>query len=168
MKIGYEVEGRLKGLYTLFMDGEEAKEFFDFPSLRKRAEPEIPPNILELVRHIYISDIYGVIKPDAECLVKWALMGMMITIETRSVAPHTRFRYPECVGIMFNVGDAYSNKVMDSFLELKDTDQIKFSHDNYVWCVTKENMTKTAPLDFMGDFEFTALRPGKDDDDLPL
>lgn len=153
MKIGYEVEGRFKGLYTLFMTAEQAVSFFEFKSLKKRAFPEGAADTIEKVRHIYVSSTPGSVylSPTDDCLRMWNELGLPVTYETNYISD--REKYPSNVHVMLRVDDSHS---YESFWSLYGTDQIKFSRDQLVYCVTKENMSVTRPVDFNGDMEFVA------------
>lgn len=163
MKLGNEVEGKLKGLYTLFMDAKEAKEFFQFKSLKERAVPAGIANTIERVKHVYISDHENTIGCLADCLYRWLDMGMPVTLEVTDV--RFRDKYPANVMFMLNIKDDSSYHFTSSFSRLADTDQIKFAVPSgvgfQVWCVTKENMTKTYPAAFDNDIEFKASRATK-------
>lgn len=163
MRLGYEVEGRLKSIYTLFMDAKEAKEFFQFKSLKERAVPAGSANTIERVKHVYISDHENTIGCLADCLYRWLDMGMPVTLEVTNV--WFREKYPANVMFMLNIKDKSSDLFTSSFSRLAETDQIKFAVPSgvgfQVWCVTKENMTKTLPEDFDGDIEFKAARTAK-------
>lgn len=158
MKIGFEVEGRYKGLYTLFMKADEALDFFAYRSLKQRASRSIDDKI-EKVRHIYISDHENILRPADTCLQKWDELGLPVTIEVTRVNSW-RAVFTKNVHLMLAVvdGDFLTNT---SFWNLLPTDQIKFSSPkgpaHMVYCVTKENMSVTKPEDFDGDFEFEAL-----------
>ena len=157
MKLGKEVEGRLKGLYTLFMDGKEARTFFEFKSLKERAFPLGSADSIEEVEHIYVSDLDSCMTPDAECFAKWKEFGLKVTLEVDRVS--LREDYPDNVTVMLNVTDnsLYASR---SFWRLLPNDQVKFVlpvEDSFmVRCVTVGSMTMTAPEDFAGDIEFVA------------
>ncbi len=155
MKIGYEVEGRFKGLYSLFMTSDEAVSFFQFKSLKQRAFPEGSADTIEKVRHIYVSDTPtsgSQLSPTDKCLRIWNELGLPVTYETNYIRERNKF--PPNVHVMLRVDN--TGLAFESFWELYDTDQIKFSLDQTVYCVTKENMSVTFPSHFSGDIEFEA------------
>lgn len=163
MKLGYEVEGRLKGLYTLFLSAKEAKEFFEFSSLKERAVPKGSADSIDKVQHIYISDMANIIGHLDYCLYRWQELGLNVTLEVTEV--RNRASYPKNVSFMLHIATNLSLRYANSFFELAGTDQIKFAeregNAHLVYCVTKENMTKTWPSDFENDIEFSASQAKK-------
>jgi hypothetical protein len=155
MKIGYEVEGRFKGLYTLFMNSEHAVTFFEFKSLKERAFPPGSADSIEKVKHVYVSDSADqpfLMNGVEDCFLAWNEMGMPVTYETAYVGDRDLF--PPNVHIMLRIDGSLGG--FESFWKLRLTDQVKFSKDQTVFCVAKENMTVTLPHEFMDDIEFDA------------
>jgi hypothetical protein len=153
MKLGFEVEGRLSGLYTLFMDAKEAMEFFNYKSLKDRSTPKSAVASVERVQQIYVSDHANDIQPYADCLKKWYELGLPVTLERTEI--YNRDSYSKNVTIMLTITDTGS-LFNDSFWNLYDTDQVKFSRttfdgSNTVRCITVGNMMLTQPQAFADD-----------------
>ena len=158
MKLAKEVEGVNTGVYTLFLDALEARTFFEFSSLKKRAYPEGSADSVEQVKHIYVSDTHNLLSPKADCLRVWNDLNLMVTIEV-SVLVYDRKEYPSNVTFMFNLSNNQSNHANVFFL-LKEVDQIKFHRETLdgpeVVCFVKGTGVYTAPSAFKDDIEFTA------------
>lgn len=163
MKLGLEVEGKLSGMYTLFMSASEALEFFSYESLKKRALPPGKANRVDKVQHIYISDHENTIRGDAACLREWFNLNLSVTLEVTAV--ENRHWYPTNVGIMLAIVDGPKSTFSSSFWKLDSADQVKFSRPSggahQVKCVMVGNMFNTNPREFSGDTEFTASRAKK-------
>ena len=138
MKIGLEVEGRSKGLKTLFL----------------KASPNLTSAFLTAnlykVPHIYISvaesdmDIDTVVSmlendyPDAH--------EVLITVESTVLPTKPLEKHSTIDHFMFSITSGVH--------QLRPTDTVK-SHDgnlNVLTC-TVENMSRTEPMDFAGDLE---------------
>lgn len=151
MKVGIEVEGRLKGIPTLFMSAKEFRAL-DLNMVFKKAVAQLNTRdwaLLQSVSHFYISDDENELFPEDLLSQKSAqAQQMVITLERTSVTD--RWRYPANVGVMLRVGEGTSAA---SFFALAASDQIKFSRgpQDEVYCVTKECMMRTNPSAFLGD-----------------
>lgn len=134
MKIGIEVEGRLKGIKTLFCDAQElvgARALF------------ADDKTLSSVKAIYVSDHDNTLDPSSSDLAWLIDQGIFITLEVTQVTE----KWPDEVSIMLHVES-------DSYWFLKPTDQIKFHRgDQRVDAFAVESAYKTMPEDFEGDQE---------------
>lgn len=130
MKVGTEVEGRLIGLRTLFIASEELlKLTVDvFNGLKKEYN----------ISQLYISDHYGSLNLQSKALLELSEVTL-VTVELTMLSP-----CPDYVNIMLVVNNS-------SFWKLRPDDQIKFSKELKVYCMSKRNMTVTNPEDFEGD-----------------
>ena len=135
MKYGIEVEGRFKGLKTLFMSAPEmmactVERILGYAEERK-------------VQQIYISDLEGLVLKQNRTL-KALAKDYIVTLEVSSVQAEV----PAYVNIMLNL------KCETPMQFLKEGDQIKISQDQNVWAISVENMIRTVPEDFHGDVSF--------------
>lgn len=137
MKIGKEVEGRLKGLDTLFMS---AQDFVEKANSFAEERSEIFILCMEnSVNHVYVSDLENEL--DLQAVAKFSKReAVVVTVERTALTE----RVPSNINVMLAMD--YS-----SFQHLKETDQVKFSRDLYVHCIPKESMYKTIPSDFAED-----------------
>ena len=124
MKIGIEVEGRFKGIKTLFMSAEEYLVFND--------------NVEQQFNAIYISDIENVL-PLQSVNLKALHEKYLITIERSWVD-----KVPAYLNIVLHID-------IPSVWTLKPTDQIKFEKDLTVKTIPLENLYTTYPADFEQD-----------------
>lgn len=134
MKIGLEVEGRYKGLRTLFLIAEE---FNRIPS-----EDIIEIATENKAQQIYISD------HNNEVLNQCTFHGSQwstfkVTLEVTQVM---FYQDHSAVHLLLVIPE-------ENVWRLKPTDQIKFSRDHTVYAVPVESMYKTTPEDFFGDVE---------------
>lgn len=138
MKIGLEVEGRYKGIMSLFVNADEIIPSFDKDSdIRKSLDKLLD---LHSIKQIYISDHENILNLTSKSLLIREFGSYILTVE-RTIAPKV---CDSRIKIILTI-DSYS------FWNLRDTDQIKFSKDNHVYCIPKEAMIKTHPDDFKGD-----------------
>lgn len=144
MKIGTEVEGRFKGLLTLFLDADEAIAFFNRPSLVKAVDDPMVKEMIPKVRHIYISDHGNKLSPDEACITKWGELGFVVCIERTHV--YNMDTWPPYVSIMLVIESS-------SFWNLRNIDQVKFTLNKLVACAPVESMIATRPEDFANDIE---------------
>jgi hypothetical protein len=142
MKIGLEVEGRLKGLRTVFCTG---KEFLDCSiwvlAITKRR-----------IQQIYVSDHDAFIVDDLREAflerVERLKNVAFITVELPNGHPLLMAELPAEVGLIVNLKiDPHT------FHGLRKTDQIKISDGLHVKTIAVENMFNTTPDDFHGDEE---------------
>lgn len=131
MKVGIEVEGRLKGIRTLFCTAEE---FLYGPDIRVAAREE---NCVQ----IYISDLNNILSLFSSYLTLVA-KTYIITVERTKVESVP----PVWINIILTVDSP-------SFWYLNPNDQVKFTRDQFVFALTKELMNKSVPSDFELDFE---------------
>jgi|SRR5882724_3740858 len=134
MKVGIEVEGRLKGLRTLFLDQSE------FPMLEgvieglQHSEGRIP-------HQIYISDLNNKLDLHGiELKHFYVVWFVIVTVERTKL----EIRAPKHVNVVLRVDNS-------SFWFLNDKDQIKFEEDKYVWTFTAESGIATRPEAFLKD-----------------
>lgn len=150
MKYGIEVEGRLKGLRTLFMTAEEALVFFEYKSLKDAIDPSLH-HLTDKIDHIYISDHNNTITAGLECIKIWDSLNLQVTLERTEM--NNRTTYPDNVLIMLLVSNP-------SFWDLEYNDQIKFSRDLRVFAVPLTSMIETRPAAFAEDIELNVKREG--------
>ena len=131
-KIGVEVEGRLRGVPTFFIDAEE----LDASAVAK---------FINLgVSHIYISDRYNTLNYNE---VGHAFEGYLVTLDVTAVKEVSR---PTNVTLMLSMPHGY----WDSVQRLRPDDQVKFhSEDRNVLCVSARNLVATQPIEFLADRE---------------
>jgi hypothetical protein len=152
MKIGREVEGRFRGLLTLFLDAHEALDFFERPSLKAACKNQEAKDLIEKVRHIYITDHTHYLTPNSYCLKMWGELGFVVCIERRRVTD--RDMWPSHVSFLLAVEHP-------DVSELFGTDQIKFiipdrlsaSFVPKVMSVRVGQMDKTFASEFLQDVE---------------
>lgn len=139
-KLGYEVEGRLKGVYSLFVEVEEIKRLLN---------PE----------NKYLLDQVGQVSvPDYESTILQEDIDILMSLDPRIVITlETPF-------IHLPISDLPSrlNLVLviqhQQFFDLAITDQIKFVNDSrLVFMNTKESMIVTSPDEFDDDKEVEIL-----------
>lgn len=152
MKLGNEVEGRFKGLPTLFLDANEFL-YWDLMTVATKVLEDYGDGDVLMrtarVKQIYVSDRDNILTGKEEAWDKWE--GIMITVEVTQVTD--RDIYPEGTNVMLAIDDSPISIPSLSFTNLLDTDQVKFTDNRggSVWCVTKENMARTVPSDFDHD-----------------
>jgi hypothetical protein len=133
VKLGVEVEGRLRGLRTLFLQASECKG--------KNAE-EIKQSIPEgmNVEQIYISDLENEFKLTGLWLHRLA-EDFLVTVEVTELT----CKPPEGVNVILRIDSP-------SFWHLRETDQIKFTtEENHVWMYVAEQGMATRPEAFEKD-----------------
>lgn len=142
MKLGLEVEGRFKGLRTLFMSADEARQILDKADAIEVSPSEKALRALLEVQAVYISDHDNTLSPTDAVFDLLRESSLVITIEVTKVFQ----TWPEDINLMLTVDSS-------SFWFLRDIDQVKFSKDQNVYAVTKENMSRTHPNEFYQDIE---------------
>jgi hypothetical protein len=132
MKIGIEVEGRLRGVPTLFCD---ADYFIEYPDEVKSA--------LELhgLRHCYISDTKNDL---AYPYVGSKLAGFLVTMDVTKVFDLT---LPKNVTLMVR------NPSFSDLQRLRPDDQIKYEENRQVFVFPVGSAIKTQPHEFANDQE---------------
>ena len=152
MHIGKEVEGRLKGVLTLFMGAQEALEFFNYKSLKEAVANKEYHSMIDNIRHVYVSDPDNVISPTANCLVMWDSFNMPVTIEV-NIFNYNRILYPDNVSFFLNLPTS-------DFYMLNANDQIKFDIKRSVYTAHVATMQQTNPHEFENDIELYVTRKG--------
>jgi len=139
MKIGIEVEGRFKGLRTLFMGyGEffELKSFEDIEGILRD----------KCLQQVYISDLDNRIELRKQILRDMSKVAI-VTLERTFVDG----LLPEHVRIVLSV------PVRTDMRILRPGDQIKIDQHQHVWEVSKESMITSIPSDFLNDVHLPAI-----------
>jgi hypothetical protein len=131
-KLGREVEGRMKGIFTLFV--EDTKDIKKLPNLENKY-------LLDQVGHIAIADNdSSITKEDIDTLMAFG-DRFIITLETPKI------NLPMCdIPNRLNLVLIVDHP---QFFQLKDTDQIKL--------IPKESMLTTLPEAFNDDKEVTIV-----------
>lgn len=131
MKKGFEVEGKYKGIYTLFLNEDEIYNV-----------DKIINNTNDVLQIYICINVLDYIKYKNS--IDWLLtLGKLITIETKKI--YNIETMPLNINIMLNIES-------ENFFKLKDTDQIKFvNSDLDILSISKENMFKTNKNDFLSD-----------------
>jgi len=131
MKIGYEVEGRHKGLPSFFVDETELDMVIE--NIDKLL------NNYQKVRHLYATSD----NPNADVIKKLEDLSkyFYITIEVKNI----NFEVPKNIHIMLNISN-------DDVWKLKESDSVKFHQpDNHVLATPLETMHHTQPEAFLND-----------------
>ena len=141
MKTGIEVEGRFRGLPTLFLSAAELFAACATDSLAATVS-EHP--------HIYISDHANVVDPTTLCRKNKCLSTKVITLEVTSVVPHHHTR-PENVTLMLRFLG------YDAVSALRPTDMFKFTResDRSVKICIAHSLMHTDETEFHADTEIT-------------
>ena len=139
MKIGIEVEGRLKGIPSAFINAEEFLELVhnDY-CIRDLYDLVAEPS------HYYISDHSGIVT--LEVLSKYLdnNKALFITLEVKTI-PKNRYNYPDRVKLMLHL------EGIEPF-DLFDGDQIKWVNSyNDVMSIGVNDMFFTDREDFNND-----------------
>jgi hypothetical protein len=135
-KLGYEVEGRLRGVYSLFLPPEEVI----------RLSGDKNKELLNKVGQVAVYDDESKITlKDIDILMSLP-ERIIITLETPKL------------NLSINVIPSRLNLVLviknDQFFDLGPHEQIKFvNQDRMVFMVTKSSMEFTTPDEFDGDEE---------------
>lgn len=140
MKIGIEVEGRLKGIPTLFCN---ASEFLN--------KKEIISNLLHAysLQHLYISDHENTLSYQIPELT----VSPIITIEVSQVSASARLKN---LMLMYRIDKTpVGSIVFDSLARLIPTDQIKIEKNKKVFVWTMNSAIITEPTEFEEDKEIT-------------
>lgn len=135
-KIGTEVEGRLRGVLTLFVDAEEV---LSSPSALINHAKNYG------ITHIYISDRINVL--DYEAVGSLLPQPYLVTLDVTVVSSKPR---PTNMTLILTLPHAYWRSVEC----LRPDDQIKFhSVDRNVLMTTARTLVPTSPIEFCGDQE---------------
>jgi hypothetical protein len=127
MKVGIEVEGRFKGLKTLFVDYSELYSD-DVNAVADEYN----------CQQIYISDLTNYLDLSED--LTYINDKFIITIERTVISNKVNPR----LNIMLHIEN-------ESFWLLKPNDQIKFSREQFVFATPKDTMFVTLPTDFDQD-----------------
>ena len=133
MKYAFEVEGRYKGLLTIFVTVDE------IPKITREVHHHYP------FQSIYVSDPEGKLQ-DFTFIDIWN--SKLIFIETHDFS-NIPDAYRDRVKLMYRVNDP-------NIYKLRLTDQVKFRNpeDNLnVWTISVEELWKTIPKDFDDDWD---------------
>ena len=135
-KLGYEVEGRLKGVYSLFVEVDE---------LSRLLNPE-NKHLLDKVGQVSVPDYDStILQKDIDILMSLD-PRIVITLETPKInlPMHS---LPARLNLVLVVKHS-------QIFELAVTDQIKFVNDSrLVLMIPKESMMVTCPDEFDDDVE---------------
>lgn len=125
-KIGKEVEGRFRGLWTLFLTTDEVCKL-KLPSCR---------DVLQDVSQVVVNDEQSQIRQDD--------IDILMTIDKRIVLTIVSSRFSIPVGSLpYRINVTYSIKD-NTILDLSNTDQVKFVDNSGVtYIVTKETLGTT-------------------------
>lgn len=135
-KLGFEVEGRLKGVYSLFVEVDEIKRLLN------------PGNkyLLDQVGQVAVPDYESKITLDDIDILMSLDNRVVITLET----PRIDLPIEDLPGRLNLVLVAQCPQ----FFDLSNTDQIKFVNEHrQVFMIPKESMVMTSPDEFDGDEE---------------
>lgn len=141
-KLGIEVEGRLRGVPTLFTDAiAMARDGGADKVMTAMRQHE--------VTHVYISDRLNVL--DYQQVGRW-FGGYQVTLDVTKVAKQLR---PANVTIILTLPHEY----WESVANLGPQDQVKFhSEDRHVLCATMHSFVPTHPSEFEGDTDLGVLK----------
>lgn len=136
MKLGIEVEGRLRGVPTLFCNADfDTQELL--ANLRKHP-----------VSHVYISDNTNKLGYHG---IGALLRGYMVTLDVTEVRAESR---PANVSLMLRLdGDGSLLQLFEQVSRLTKEDQIKFERDRNVIVLPMTAAIFTQPSEFAGDVE---------------
>lgn len=133
MKCGSDVEGRYKGLKTIFLASSELAKLGFILRTRK-------------IQAIYISDLCKEKMTVGEQeLLCGHTSDYFVTLETDDLNVYLPSLL-QAVHVMYRIAST-------DFFGLKETDQIKFDDGSRVYCCPKEVMYKTDPNDYQGDLD---------------
>jgi hypothetical protein len=136
MKLGKEVEGRLKGLPTLFCDYQE----------KNKAITWLKDNPSKIT-HVYVS-IPKETDYSALDIGGW-FSSYLVTIDTW----YPKIVRPANVTYMYRMPGDHKEASAIFLGVLKSEDQIKVENDKYVWVFPFNSAIITLPADFNGDLE---------------
>ncbi len=133
-KIGIEVEGRLRGVKTLFCSADE---------LVDRAKI-ISYAASKGITHVYVSDRNNTLD---YVMLGWMFSDCLVTLDVTEVRQGVR---PTNVTVILTMPHSY----WESVSRLRPDDQIKFhSEGREVLCASVRNFVPTQPIEFLGDEE---------------
>jgi len=136
MHIGIEVEGRLRGIKTLFINADE--------DLLKAADILVERGI----GHVYISD------PDNKLSYRVTSNFFQNAHVTLDVTEVKDYCPRDNISIMFRIDKCPQDKIFDSIKNLRsDLDQVKVERDRHVIIFPMCSALITEPNEFEGDIE---------------
>ena len=139
MKIGVEVEGRLRGIKTLFMDASEGY---------CKAIDVLASEAGRGIGHIYISDPENTL---SYRIVSNVFMGFHVTLDVTEVKEYCS---RDNITLMLRIDKCPQNRIFDSIKYLRsDLDQIKIERDRQVVILPMSCALTTEPHEFEGDIE---------------
>jgi hypothetical protein len=142
MKYGIEVEGRLRGVKTLFMDANEpVQKVLDF----------LYSDEGRGIGHIYICDHENTLNYRQ---VAYLFKGFHVTLEVSKVeGPELRLG-TENLSIMFRIDLCPTKAIYKSISLLSSLfDQVKIEKDKKVYVFPFSSVITTLPNEFEGDVE---------------
>jgi hypothetical protein len=142
MKLGLEVEGRLRGLPTLFLGAayvEKAVAFLKHLSENNQQAPG----------HVYISDNDNILDyVDVSDLFPTKL----VTLDVTEIQYDSPLDIPENIVIMLRLKGS-DHDIFENVVRLRSTDMIKIEHERNVFCFTVGSAMLTEPHEFDDDVE---------------
>lgn len=140
-KLGYEVEGRLKGVYSLFVEVDEIPRLLN---------PE-NKHLLDKVGQVSVPDYDSKIRQEDIDILMSLDPRIVVTLETPKIELLSILDLPTRLNLVLVV-------THPQIFELTDTDQIKFVNESKtVLMIPKESMIMTWFDDFDGDEEVAIL-----------
>lgn len=135
-KLGYEVEGRLKGVYSLFVEVNEIPRLLN---------PE-NKHLLDMVGQVSVPDYDSLILQEDIDILMSLDPRIVITLETPKIELPIH-DLPSRLNLVLVVNHP-------QIFDLTVTDQIKFVNESrLVLMIPKESMVVTCPDEFDGDEE---------------
>ena len=140
MKIGIEVEGRLRGIKTLFITAgnDDVRTAIDV----------LYSDAGRGIGHVYISDPENTLS----CrIISNVFMGFHVTLDVTEVKDYCP---RDNISIMFRIDKCPQDKIYDSINNLRlDLDQVKVERDRNVIIFPMRSALITSPAEFEGDIE---------------
>lgn len=135
-KLGYEVEGRLKGVYSLFVEVDEIERLMNPENKR----------LLDMVGQVSVPDYESKITQEEIDILMSLDSRIVITLETPKIELPIH-DLPSRLNLVLVVDHP-------QIFDLTVTDQIKFVNESrLVLMISKESMMVTCPDEFDGDEE---------------
>jgi len=135
-KLGYEVEGRLKGVYSLFVEVDEIPRLLN---------PE-NKHLLDKVGQVSVPDYDSEIRQEDIDILMSLDPRIVVTLETPKIDLPIH-GLPTRLNLVLVV-------IHPQIFELTVTDQVKFVNESRMVLMTpKESMMVTCPDEFDGDVE---------------
>lgn len=135
-KLGYEVEGKMKGIYTLFVEVDEIPRLLNYQN----------KHLLEKVSHVSVPDYQSKFTKDHLDILMSLDNRIVLTLETPKPSVSI-LEMPSRLNLVLVIEKP-------EFFDMTITDQIKFVNDaKMVYMVPKESMFLTTPEEFDSDIE---------------